>query len=86
MNAEQTPLQLAQQAFLEWMLLIDEQVQDALIAFNEFTGHGLARDLEAAGRSLARAEKAILNVHVIMINGIEEGRKEAGQQVTEEPK
>ena len=53
---EKTPLEIAQQAFIDWLQLVDDVLADAMLSFEEFTGHGLRRNLEEAGAALARAE------------------------------
>jgi hypothetical protein len=60
--AEKTPLQLAKEAFDEWLRCLDEMLFDAELSFEEFTGHGMRRELKEAGEALARAEFAVKRV------------------------
>ena len=82
---EKTPLEIAQQAFVDWLQLVDDILADAVISFEEFTGHGLRQDLHEAGRSLARAEYSIRSARVILAAGIEQGRPESSPESELEP-
>ena len=59
---EKTPLQVAKEAFDEWLRCLDEMLFDAELSFEEFTGHGMRRELKEAGEALARAEFAVKRV------------------------
>lgn len=61
-STEKTPLQLAKEAFDEWLRCLDEILFDAELSFEEFTGHGMRRELKEAGEALARAEFAVKRV------------------------
>jgi hypothetical protein len=59
---DKTPLQIAKEAFDEWLRCLDEMLFDAELSFEEFTGHGMRRELKEAGEALARAEFAVKRV------------------------
>ena len=82
---EKTPLEIAQQAFIDWLQLVDDVLADAVISFEEFTGHGLRHDLHEAGRSLARAEYSVRSARVILAAGIEQGHPESSSEAEPEP-
>ena len=73
---EKTPLEIAQEAFRDWLTLIASLAEDALLSFEEFTGHGLRRDLPKAGEALARAEHCIRQAHEFLCASIHDLRPE----------
>jgi len=82
---EKTPLEIAQQAFIDWLQLVDDVLADAMLSFEEFTGHGLRHELHEAGRSLARAEYSLRSARIILAAGMEQGRPESDPEFESEP-
>jgi cell division septum initiation protein DivIVA len=72
MENEKTPLQLAQEAFAEWLHLIDGMLEDAELSFEEFVGHGQRRELQEAGEALARAEDWVHRAREVLRVELEE--------------
>lgn len=64
-------LQLAQEAFSEWLRVVDDILSDAELSFEEFTGHGQRRELPEAGESLARAEEAVRQARSVLAAGMD---------------
>ena len=67
---EKTPLELAQEAFAEWLQLIDGILYDSELSFEEFTGHGQRRELKEAGEALARAEGSVRRARAVLAAGL----------------
>ena len=82
---EKTPLEIAQIAFADWLCVPAAHLDDALLSFEEFTGHGLRHDLHEAGRSLARAEYSLRSARIFLAAGIEQGRPEPNSEAEPEP-
>lgn len=66
-------LALAQEAFAEWLRVVDDILHDAELSFEEFNGHGLRGEMPEAGAALARAECSVNIARAVLARVVGEG-------------